>query len=202
MTDGLDFEAVEQAARRQALRVAARAVERRLNADRSDYQGSTVSCACGQTARYAGRRPKTLTSALGSLTLERAYYHCDACHAGVCPRDRALGVQDTSLSPATTRMVGHAAASVSAHLQHRFDRRPAHDVDHFADGPFPLLQQLDQRNQQLPVLRQPSVDTQIRPVCPAGHTLQYDQRRVMTSDRRRSGVAPDVAGVGVAVTFT
>ena len=112
-TDGLDFEAIEQAARRQALRVAARAVERRLNADRTDYLGPTVSCACGQAARYAGRRPKTLTTALGSLTLERACYHCDACHAGICPRDRALGVHGTSLSPATTRMVGHAAASVS-----------------------------------------------------------------------------------------
>ena len=110
---GLDFEAIEQAARREALAVAARAIERRLNADRTDYLGPTVACACGQTARYAGRRPKTLTTALGSLTLERAYYHCDACHKGVCPRDGALGVQDTSLSPAITRMVGHAAASVS-----------------------------------------------------------------------------------------
>ena len=109
----MDFEALEQAARRQALCVAARAVERRLNADQTDYQGPTRPCACGQAARYAGRRPKTLTTALGSLTLERAYYHCDACHAGVCPRDQALGVQGTALSPAATRMVGHAAASVS-----------------------------------------------------------------------------------------
>ena len=50
---------------------------------------------------------------LGALTLERAYYHCDTCQAGVCPRDRALGLDDTSLSPATTRMVGLTAASVS-----------------------------------------------------------------------------------------
>ena len=111
--DGLDFEALEQAARRQALSVAARAVEGRLNADRSDYGGSTVACACGQPARYRGRRPKTFTTVLGPLTLERAYYHCDACRAGVCPRDQALGLHETSLSPATTRMVGQAAASVS-----------------------------------------------------------------------------------------
>ena len=70
-------------------------------------------CACGQTARYAGRRPKAFTTVLGSLTLERAYYHCDACQAGVCPRDKALGLHETSLSPATTRMVGLAALSVS-----------------------------------------------------------------------------------------
>ncbi len=28
---------------------------------------------CGQAARYAGRRTKTVTSVLGALTLERAY---------------------------------------------------------------------------------------------------------------------------------
>ena len=108
--DGLDFEAFEQAGRRGALGVAARWVERRLNADRSDYQGPTVSCACGQTARYAGRRPKTFTTVFGPMTLKRAYYHCAACKAGVYPRDWALGLQDTSFSPATTRMVGLAAA--------------------------------------------------------------------------------------------
>ena len=43
-TDGLDFEAIERAARRQALGVAARAVERRLNADRTDYAGPTAAC--------------------------------------------------------------------------------------------------------------------------------------------------------------
>ena len=72
-----------------------------------------MACACGQTARYAGRRPKTFTTVLGPLTLERAYYHCDACQAGLCPRDKALGLHKTSLSPATTRMVGLAALSVS-----------------------------------------------------------------------------------------
>ncbi len=86
---------------------------RRLNADHSDHSGSTIACACGQTARYAGRRPKTFTTVLGRLTLERAYYHCDACRRGRCPRDQALGVQATSLSPATTRMVGLTAAEVS-----------------------------------------------------------------------------------------
>ncbi len=55
-----------------ALRVAARAVEGRLNADTTDNVGPTAPCACGHAARYAGRRPKTVESALGTLTLERA----------------------------------------------------------------------------------------------------------------------------------
>jgi hypothetical protein len=93
--------------------VAARAVERRLNADTRDHLGPTVPCSCGQAARYAGRRTKTVTSVLGELTLERAYYHCAACARGFFPRDRALGLPNTALSPAVTRMVGLAAALVS-----------------------------------------------------------------------------------------
>jgi uncharacterized protein UPF0236 len=93
--------------------VAARAVERRLNADTLDHAGLLVPCPCGQAARYAGRRTKSFTSVLGELTLERAYYHCAACAHGFFPRDRALGLAETSLSPAVTRMVGLTAAMVS-----------------------------------------------------------------------------------------
>lgn len=69
--DDWDVEAIETAARRQALRVAAGAVERRLNADTSDHAGPTVPCPCGVPARYAGRRAKTFERVLGSLRLER-----------------------------------------------------------------------------------------------------------------------------------
>ena len=62
---GLDFEAVETAAKRLALRIMGRALAGRLNADRSDQQGCGQPCDCGGAARYAGRRPKTFTTALG-----------------------------------------------------------------------------------------------------------------------------------------
>jgi hypothetical protein len=63
--------------------------------------------------RYAGRHPKTFTTVLGEMTLERAYYNCDSCGRGFFPRDRALGVTDTSLSPAVTRMIAAVGALVS-----------------------------------------------------------------------------------------
>jgi len=47
------------------------------------------------------------------MALELASYHCEACATSFCPRDNALGPQDTSLSAATPRMVGLAAAMVS-----------------------------------------------------------------------------------------
>ena len=108
-----DFEALEQAVRHQALDIAAQWMAQRFNADDSDHSGSTTACACGRRARYAGRRPKTFTTLLGPVTLQRAYYHCDACRSGVCPRDQALGLQGSSLSPAIMRLVGLTAAEGS-----------------------------------------------------------------------------------------
>jgi hypothetical protein len=109
----LDLEAVEVAARRQALRLAARALEQRLNADTSDYQGPQLACACGQSARYIERRVKSFVSVLGAIRLERAYYHCQACGQGFCPRDQALGLAWSSLTPGVMRMTASAAALVS-----------------------------------------------------------------------------------------
>jgi hypothetical protein len=109
----LDLEALESAVRRQALRLAARAVEQRLNADHSDGEQTHQPCPCGQQARYTGRRTKVFHSILGPLTLQRAYYHCTACGHGFCPRDRQLGLSNTCLSPAVTRMIATVGAMVS-----------------------------------------------------------------------------------------
>jgi hypothetical protein len=109
----LDLEAVEMAARRQVLRLAARALEQRLNADTTDYQGPELPCSCGGSAQYHGRHEKTFESVLGPLQLERAYYYCEPCQSGFCPRDRALGLEGSSLSPGVLRMTASTAALVS-----------------------------------------------------------------------------------------
>jgi hypothetical protein len=101
------------AARRQALRLAARALEQRLNADTSDHAGAELPCSCGAPAQYRGRHEKTFESVLGPLRLERAYYHCDPCQGGFCPRDRALRLELFSLTPGVLRMTGSTAALVS-----------------------------------------------------------------------------------------
>ena len=108
-----DFEAAETAVRTAVLALAARFVAQRLNADHSDQHAAGLPCRCGHTARYVGRRAKTLRTALGAMTLERAYYHCACCRTGFCPRDRTLGIDGTTLSPAATRMTAAAAARVS-----------------------------------------------------------------------------------------
>jgi len=101
------------AARRQALRLAARALEQRLNADTSDHGGPQRPCPCGGSAYYHGRHEKTFESVLGPLRLQRAYYHCPHCQRGFCPRDQALGLEGSALTPGVLRMTASAAALVS-----------------------------------------------------------------------------------------
>jgi len=101
------------AARRQALRLAAHALEQRLNADTTDHTGPELPCRCGATAHYRDRHEKTFESVLGPLRLERAYYHCQQCRSGFCPRDRSLGLELFSLTPGVLRMTGSTAALVS-----------------------------------------------------------------------------------------
>ena len=109
----LDFEALEVALRQRTLRLAAYAIEQRLNADVSDEASTHLRCPCGKQARYVARRTKNVVSVLGPLQLERAYYHCSRCGHGFCPRDEHLGIENTSLSPALTRMIGTVGAMVS-----------------------------------------------------------------------------------------
>ena len=111
--DAADFGALERAARDAALGIMGRLVADRLNADRSDSAPwAACGCKAGARARYAGRREKTFTTALGRMTLTRAWFHCRECGHGFSPRDRALGFAG-SLSPAARRMVGLAAAETS-----------------------------------------------------------------------------------------
>jgi hypothetical protein len=95
------------------MRIAARAVERKLNGDFSDCKGPLLPCSCGGYMRYEGRRPKTFTTVLGEMTLMRAYYHCETCKGSGVPRDRALLMEHISLSPGVVRMTGLAAAMTS-----------------------------------------------------------------------------------------
>ncbi len=121
----LDFEAIETALRHRVLGLAARAIEHRLNADTSDCWGRERPCACGAMARYVDRRAKHFTTVLGVLRLHRAYYHCESCGRGFCPRDQELGMTAGAVSPALLRMIGTVGAMVSFEQGHELLRELA-----------------------------------------------------------------------------
>ena len=100
--------------KKEVFRVAAGFLEKTLNQDLSDYAGATTTCIfCDQEARYVSRHSKTFTTILGNITLRRAYYYCSSCAHGWCPRDYALGFNDSSLSPGVVRMISLVASAES-----------------------------------------------------------------------------------------
>jgi len=86
----LDLDAVERAARHQALRVAARALEPRRKADTSDHRGAELPWPCGGSAPYHGGHEKTFETVLGPVHLQRAYRYCGQCQSGFWPRATGL----------------------------------------------------------------------------------------------------------------
>ena len=108
--DGLDFEARDPAA---ACGDGGRD-ERHLC--QSQRPRRAVAMRLRSPARYAGRHPKTFSTALGTVTLERAYYHCGRCGRGVFPRERVdHGRYFAVVRP--MRMTGLVAAEVSFAVQ-------------------------------------------------------------------------------------
>lgn len=52
-----------------------------------------------------GYRSKTVVSLLGVIRLERAYYHCRHCRAGLVPWDQTLRLSSEALTPAAREVV-------------------------------------------------------------------------------------------------
>ena len=56
------------------------------------YRGPRVPCGQGHEAVFAGYRDKAFDTALGLVTVTRAWYHCAECKHGLAPRDAELGI--------------------------------------------------------------------------------------------------------------
>jgi hypothetical protein len=107
--EGLD--AAELAIRTAMARLGAGLLEQLLAAD-GGYRGPRVDCGTGHEAEFVSYRAKTIDTALGAITLRRAWYHCRACGHGLAPRDGELAITRASMSPGLRAMVARAAAAV------------------------------------------------------------------------------------------
>jgi hypothetical protein len=85
-------------------------LEQLLNADGGGYRGTHTTCGQGHRAAFVESRRKTLLTVLAPLHVQRAYYHCEACAAGVIPKDQALDIVGTSYSPGVRRMLGRVGS--------------------------------------------------------------------------------------------
>jgi len=75
------------------------------------HRGPRVPCGQGHEAEFVSCRDKVIDTALGPVTLTRAWYHCAACGHGFAPRDAELGVAGETMSPGLRAMNDQAAAA-------------------------------------------------------------------------------------------
>ena len=104
------MEASETAVRAAMHKLGGRLLEGVLNADKGAYRGSRIDCGMGHHAEFVGYRDKRLQTVLCKIELERAYYYCAPCQAGVIPKDVQLDVAGTCFSPGVRRMMGRVGA--------------------------------------------------------------------------------------------
>lgn len=84
----------------------------------------TVPCPCGQRARYLRTRPASVTTLLGPVTFDRAYYHCAACGRAQHPLDAQLQICAGSRSAGLDEALALLGATqdsfaAAAHVLHR-----------------------------------------------------------------------------------
>jgi hypothetical protein len=106
----VDFEALEVSLRSSMHSVGSKMLEELLNADGGDYRGRVQPCEGGHGFEFKEYRDKKVVTVLGPITLRRAYYYDRECKKGWCPKDTALDVEGTSLSPGVRRIVARAGA--------------------------------------------------------------------------------------------
>jgi len=103
-TGRIDLEATEMAVRAALHRAGAAALSQLLQFPVPPDDQRTVPCPCGQPAPYHQLRTKPVLTAVGRAEVSRPYYWCPTCHAGQCPADRELDIENTEFSPGVRRM--------------------------------------------------------------------------------------------------
>lgn len=109
----MDMEATERSIRDGMHQVGGLLMEKLLNVDQGDHQGTRIACGAGHEAEFIGYRTKQVTTVLSEVGIKRAYYYCATCRAGLIPKDKKLDIESTSFSPGVRRMMARVGAKES-----------------------------------------------------------------------------------------
>lgn len=106
----IDLESLEMHIRSSMHGIGSIMLEKLLNADGGGYRGRTIPCSKGHDFEFIEYRDKELLTVLGNMKVRRAYYYDKECKTGICPKDNALGVEGTSISPGVRRIMTRVGA--------------------------------------------------------------------------------------------
>lgn len=92
------LEAIEAEVRSRITELGASVVTGLCQVQAPAYPPDTVTCPCGDQARYQRQRTAQVTTLLGPVRVERSYYLCATCHQGYAPLDHVLQMCAGSIS--------------------------------------------------------------------------------------------------------
>lgn len=78
----------------------------------SGNEGSTRPCGCGGQQKHSGNRPRRMTTLVGEVDLQRAYYRCEDCGETAYPLDEQLGLGSGYLSRGLQEALGELTAAL------------------------------------------------------------------------------------------
>lgn len=103
---GVDLESWETGIRRGMLQLGGHVLEKLLNQERAGKKGGSLRCSQHHPLQLAGYRCKHVLAVVGQIKLQRAYYYCPKCQAGLIPQDEEWDLVAGSFSPGVRRMMG------------------------------------------------------------------------------------------------
>ena len=109
----LDLEALELGLRSSMHQIGGVLLEKLLNSDEGGYAGTRTKCGQGHRAEFVEYRRKEVLTVLSRVAVQRAYYYCSVCAAGVIPKDQELDIVGTCFSPGVRRLMGHVGGKDS-----------------------------------------------------------------------------------------
>ena len=101
-----------------------REVSETLLQERAPQRASNhTPCACGGRAGFRGDQWLTLVTSHGRIAVERAYFYCERCRTGQCPRDQEWGLGPARATPTVQALVADLAAEIAyTQTPHRLKR--------------------------------------------------------------------------------
>jgi len=96
---GGDLGKLEQAVMTMMMSFGKSLLQRLVDKNLNGYKGSSMACECDSSMKFVQHRPRNIHSLFGWIKIERAYYHCRDCGAGLAPYDKSSGLGSEQLSP-------------------------------------------------------------------------------------------------------
>ena len=94
----MDLSQIEEMVEQLRIQLAAELMESVIQVQpEADWEPGLNCVQCGREMRYKGKKRRKVVTSQGEVELDRAYYYCEGCEAGLFPPRSAVEAQPSVL---------------------------------------------------------------------------------------------------------